>query len=77
MHTRQGALKMSDEYGKNYGAVEHEQYCMPSPYKKNVNEMNSGAMYPVWNVRADKQAKYPDATLVGAKRNVQPMGKAD
>ncbi len=68
---------MSDSYGKEYGAVTGEQYCMPSPYKDNVNEMNAGSMYPSWNVRADKQPKYPQVTMKAAKKNLQPMGSID
>jgi hypothetical protein len=64
-------------YGKEYGAVEHEQYCMPSGYKKVTVDMNREAEYPAWNNAADHQAKYPDAKMEGAKRNMQPMGSID
>lgn len=53
--------------------IRNEQYSMKSDYAMNVEEMNRQAMYPSWNAAADKQARYPDATLQGERVRKQVM----
>lgn len=67
---------MADYGDADKGAVENEANCMPSGFKKVKLEMNREAEYPGWNAKADKQAKYPDAKLEGARVRKQEMGRA-
>ncbi len=58
---------MADE--KNYGAVEQEQYCMPSWQKRNVDEMSQKMGYHDMNDLANTPK--PPTQMEGEKRNVQ------
>ncbi len=63
---------MSNETAK---VVENVQYSLKSEYANNVDSMNSMSSYPAWNAAADKQARYPNAKLEGARVRKQIMGR--
>lgn len=60
---------MSDYGDGAKGAVESEQYCMPSMNKRNVDSMNTAMGYHNMADRANTPK--PPTSMVGAKRNEQ------
>jgi hypothetical protein len=68
---------MSKEDSGSYGAVEKEQYCMPSMQKSNVEMMNNDMGYH--NMSDLANAKGFPVSMVGAKANTQedPKGASD
>ncbi len=61
---------MAESYMKD-GAVENEQYCMPSMQKRNVDMMNDKSKWPAWNEKSNTEA-YPSG-MEGPKERKQVM----
>ena len=61
---------MSGMYGEE-GTVRHEQYCMSSEQKENVDEMNKLSGYHNMADKANTE-KYP-TKMGGERRNTQLM----